>query len=117
MPCELFQSLSASSCTPETIAIRAPSCFCTAALVVDEDAEIATPWFQINFFPDFTQVYFLVLSVLVAPTLVHLVPAIVAENAGALVIINAKVSAVTIDKRWRVNIKRDYLSAFVMVNS
>ena len=43
--------------------------------------------------------------------------AMVAENAGALVIINAKVSAVTIDKRWRVNIKRGYLRAFSKVNS
>lgn len=95
-------------------AIRAPSCACVAAEV---PVEIATPLFQINFVPDFTQVYFLLLSVLVAPTLVHLVPAMVAENAGALVIINAKVSAVTIDKRWRVNIKRGYLRAFSKVNS
>ena len=80
-----------------------------AALVVDAEVEeIATPLFQINFLPP---------SVLVAPTLVHLVPAMVAENAGALVIINAKVSAVTIDNRWRVNIKRGYRRAFSKVNS
>ena len=89
-----------------------------AALVVDAEVEeIATPLFQINFLPDLTQVYFLPPSVLVAPTLVHLVPAMVAENAGALVIINAKVSAVTIDNRWRVNIKRGYRRAFSKVNS
>ena len=42
---------------------------------------IATPLFQINFFPLLMQVYLLLATVLVAPTLLHFVPEIVAEDA------------------------------------
>lgn len=73
--------------------------------------------FQIKFFPDLTQVYFLALIVLVAPTLVHLVPAIVAEFAGVELKSSAKERVVTSNERWRNCIERDYLRAFVMVNS
>ena len=43
---------------------------------------VVTPLFQINTFPDLTQVYLMLEIVFVEFTLVHLVPAIVAELAG-----------------------------------
>lgn len=79
--------------------------------------EIATPWFQINFLPDLMQVYFLALTVLVAPTLVHLVPAIVAPFAGVDVERSARERTVT-SNEWRRNcIERGYPRAFSKVNS
>lgn len=40
-----------------------------------------TPLFQINFFPDLMHVYFRLETTRVLPTLLHLVPVILADNA------------------------------------
>ena len=50
----------------------------TGAVAVD----LLTPLFQTNFFPDLMQVKILLPATDVTPTLVHLVPALVAECAG-----------------------------------
>ena len=53
---------------------------------------VVTPLFQIKTFPDLTQVYLILEIVFVEFTLVHLVPAIVAELAGK---VDAIISALT----------------------
>ena len=45
----------------------------------------ATPLFHTSFFPDLTQVNFFPATVVVAPALVHLAPALTAANDGAVI--------------------------------
>jgi hypothetical protein len=54
-----------------------------------EDGFIATPLFQTSFFPDLMQVYLMFETVFVEFTFVHLVPAIVAEFACRVEVINS----------------------------
>ena len=57
----------------------------------------ATPLFQINFFPDLTQVYFLPAAVLICPTFLHASPALTAalEIAGLIAKAKEAINAMT----------------------
>ena len=57
----------------------------------------AIPLFQTSLLPCFTHVYFIFETVLVVPALVHLVPAMDAEKAGAAEITIKAVNNVEID--------------------
>jgi hypothetical protein len=54
---------------------------------------IATPLFQINLLPCLIQVYLIFETVFVVPSLVHLEPNKLAENAGAIKVANPIASA------------------------
>ena len=68
---------------------------------------VVTPLFQINTFPDLTQVYLMLEIVFVEFTLVHLVPAIVAELAGNVDAINSALTAQIKSDNLVRNISRD----------
>jgi hypothetical protein len=57
----------------------------------------ATPLFQINFFPDLTQVYFLPAAVLICPTFLHASPALTAalEIEGLIAKAKEAINAMT----------------------